>query len=254
MDFREREDQVLLADQDKNVITEQVNTLTTEYANAKAERIRLETKINALRSLRASNVSVASFPEVLKDSTVQNLVQQRNDLQVQLTEKLGSLREGHPEIKELRARIRGLNQSIAEQVDTITLSLRTDFDIASRRERSLYDNIQQLREQTIDLSKQTLELDRLQREYNQNKAFVEDMLARSNEADIASTASLNNVRVIEPARDAGKPLQPQRAAHRRCSRRCSGCFSASAWCSASTTSITPCARRTRSSATSVSRP
>ena len=42
--------------------------------------------------------------------------------------------------------------------------------------------------QAINLSQQTLELDRLQREYDQNKAFVEDMLARSNEADIASTA------------------------------------------------------------------
>ncbi len=208
MEFREREDAVLLADQDKNVITEQVNTLTTEYANAKAERIRLETKLNALRSLRAANISEASFPEVLKDSTMQNLVQQRNNLQVQLTEKLGTLREGHPEVKDLRARIDGLNQRIAEQVQTITVSLQTDFDIASRRERSLYDNIQQLRVQAINLSQQTLELDRLQREYDQNKAFVEDMLARSNEADIASTASLNNVRVIEPARMPGGPYSP----------------------------------------------
>ncbi|MEJ2582343.1 MAG: GumC family protein [Acidobacteriota bacterium] len=208
MEFSERDDAVLLADQDKNVITEQVNTLTTEYATAKAERIRLETKLNALRNLRATNVSVASFPEVLKDSTIQNLMQQRNDLQMELTEKLGTLREGHPEIKELRARIRALNQSIAEQVDTISMSLQTDFDIAQRRERSLYNNIQQLREQTVDLSKQTLELDRLQREYEQNKAFLEDMLARSNEADIASTASLNNVRVIEPARRPGTHYSP----------------------------------------------
>jgi len=208
MDFREREDAVLLADQDKNVITEQVNTLTTEYANTKTERIRLETKLNALRSLRASNVSEVSFPEVLRDSTIQHLVGQRNDLQLQLIEKLGSLKEGHPEIRELRARIRGLNQRIAEQVQTITMSLQTDFDIASRRERSLYDNIQQLRRQAIDLSKQTLQLDRLQREYDQNKAFVEEMLARSNEADIASTASLNNVRVIEPARRPGGPYSP----------------------------------------------
>ena len=208
MEFSERDDAVLLADQDKNVITEQVNTLTTEYATAKAERIRLETKLNALRNLRATNVSVASFPEVLKDSTIQILMQQRNDLQMELTEKLGTLREGHPEIKELRARIGGLNQSIADQVDTISMSLQTDFDIAQRRERSLYNNIQQLREQTVDLSKQTLELDRLQREYEQNKAFLEDMLARSNEADIASTASLNNVRVIEPARRPGTHYSP----------------------------------------------
>jgi capsular exopolysaccharide synthesis family protein len=208
LQFREREDAVLLADQDKNVISEQVSTLTTAYADAKNERIRLETKLNALRSLRATNVSEVSFPEVLKDSTIQSLVGQRNDLQLQLAEKLGSLREGHPEIKDLRARIRGLNQSISDQVDTITLSLQTDFDIASRRERSLFENIQQLREQTIDLSKQTLELDRLQREYDQNKRFLEEMLARSNEADIAQTSSMNNVRVIEPAREPGGPYSP----------------------------------------------
>jgi capsular exopolysaccharide synthesis family protein len=208
MDFREREDAVLLADQDKNVITEQVNTLTTAYAEAKSERIRLETKLNALRNLRATHVSEGGFPEVLQDTTMQKLVQQRNDLQVQLTEKLGSLREGHPEIKELRARIGSLSQRIAEQVQTITISLQTDFDIASRRERSLYSNIQQLRDQAISLSQQTLELDRLQREYDQNKAFVEDMLARSNEADIASAASLNNVRIIEPARRPIAPYSP----------------------------------------------
>jgi capsular exopolysaccharide synthesis family protein len=208
MAFREREDAVLLADQDRNVITEQVNTLTTEYAEAKAERIRLETKINALRNLRATNVSEAAFPEVLRDSTVQNLVQQRNDLQVQLTEKLRTLKEGHPEVKGLRTRIAGLDRQISGQVDNIKAALLTDFDIVSRREASLFENIQQLREQTIDLSKQTLELDRLQREYEQNKAFLEDMLARSNEADIASTASLNNVRVIEPARQPGGPFSP----------------------------------------------
>ena len=101
----------------------------------------------------------------------------------------------------------------AEQVETIKMSLQTDFDIVSGRERSLYNNIQQLRSQTISLSKQTLELDRLEREYNQNKAFLEDMLARSNEADIASTTkTLNNVRVIEPARRPGGPSGPTRHA------------------------------------------
>ena len=208
MSFREREDAVLLADQDRNVITEQVNTLTTEYAQTKADRIRLETKINALQNLQATNVSDASFPEVLRDDTVKTLVNQRNDLQVQLTNTLRTLREGHPDVQSLRTRIAGLNSQISEQVENIKASFSTDFDIVSRRERSLYSNIQQLRDQAISLSKQTLELDRLQREYNQNKAFLEDMLARSNEADIASTKTLNNVRVIEPARRPGGPYSP----------------------------------------------
>ena len=208
MRFREREDAVLLADQDKNVITEQVTTLTTEYAQAKAERIRLETKLNALSNMRAANISETSFPEVLQDETVKNLVQQRNDYQGRLTEKLRSLREGHPDIQDLRSRVANLDQQILNQVEAIKQSIQTDFDIVSRRERSLYNNIQSLREQTIDLSKQTLELERLERDYNQNKAFLEEMLARSNEADIASTKTLNNVRVIEPALPPGAPYRP----------------------------------------------
>ncbi len=208
MTFREREDAVLFADQDRNVITEQVTKLTTEYADAKAERIRVETKLNALKNMRASHISEAGFPEVLKSENVQALVKQRNDLQLELNEKLASLREGHPEVRDLRARIVGINEQIAQQVETIKVSLQTDFDIVSRREQSLYNNIQSLRSQTIDLSKQTLELDRLEREYDQNKQFLEEMLARSNEADISSSASLNNVRVIEPARPPGGPYSP----------------------------------------------
>jgi uncharacterized protein involved in exopolysaccharide biosynthesis len=214
MRFREREDAVLFADQDKNVITEQVSTLTTAYAEAKSERIRLETKLNALRSLRASNISENSFSEVLKDPTIQALVQQRNGLQVELTDALRTLKEGHPDIKELRSRIGSLDERIAEQVNNIRVSLQTDFDIVSRRERSLYANIQQLKEETISLSKQTLELDRLEREYNQNKAFLEDMLARSNEADISSTNSLLDELGQQRAGDrtcaaADRPLQPE---------------------------------------------
>ncbi len=208
MEFRERDDAVLLADQDRNVITEQVTTLTTAYAEAKSERILLETKINALRNLRADEISVSTFSEAFRDPAVQNLVQQRNDLQVQLTERLGTLREGHPEIRDLRGRISGLDVQIARQLEGIKRSLETDFDIVSRREQSLYNNIQALRTQTIDLSKQTLELDRLKREYDQNKAFLEDMLGRSNEADIASTSGLNNVRVIEPALRPGSHFSP----------------------------------------------
>jgi capsular exopolysaccharide synthesis family protein len=208
MEFQEREDALLFADQDKNVISEQVSTLTTEYARAKAERIRLETKINALNRLRTTNLAQASFPEVLQDSTIQSLSQQRNDLEVELDENLRTYKEGHPVIKEMRSRIASINEQISEQIDTIRTSLRTDFDIARRREQSLFSNIQQLKQQSIELSKQTMEYDRLKREYEQNKRFLEDMLARSKEIDPRQDAMVNNVRVIDPARPARGPYSP----------------------------------------------
>ncbi len=199
MTFREREDALLFADQDKNVITEQVNTLTTEYAQAKAERIRLETKINTLASLSAADLAETAPAEVLQDVTVQKLRDQRDELQGVLADKLRTLREGHPEVKETRSRLVETERRLEDQIGTIRRSLQTQFDIVRRREQSLFDNIQQLKSQSIELSKQTMEYERLRRDYDQSKGFLEQMLARSKEVDITSTATVNNVRVIEPA-------------------------------------------------------
>jgi len=200
MTYRERDDAVLFADGDQNVISEQLSTLTTEYAQTKADRIRMETKINALRSLgRTENLSYTTFAEVLQDKTVQDLVERRNEIEVELNEKLREFKEGHPQIKDLRSSMATVENRIEQQVEAIKISLETDFDIVSRRERSLLANIQELRDESIEVSKQRLEADRLEREYQQNKLFLEDMLSRSNEANISSTQTINNVRIIEPA-------------------------------------------------------
>ncbi|MCP4897915.1 MAG: polysaccharide biosynthesis tyrosine autokinase [bacterium] len=206
--FRERDDALLFADQGKNVISEQVSTLTTSYAQAKAERITLESKINALRQLRISRIDEISFPEIHQDGTILSLRQQRNNLEVELSQRLGEYREGHPQIKELRTRMAGIDIQIREQIDTVRASMQTDFDVVRQRENSLYENIQLLKGESIELSRQTLEYERLKRDYDQNKAFLEEMLARSKEVDITSTAAINNIRLIEPAVPPGGPFSP----------------------------------------------
>ncbi len=199
LQFQERQGALLVGDQDKNVISEQVETLTSEYAKAKAERIRLETKINALKNLEIEKLSQITVPEILGDPTIQALRQQRNQLEVELAEKLRTYKEGHPIVKDLRSRIAGIDARIRDQVRTIVASLQTDYDIKRRREQMLYANLQSLRDQSIELSRQTMEYERLKRQYEQARTFYEDMLARSKEVDISSTAGMNNVRVIEPA-------------------------------------------------------
>ncbi len=208
LQFKERKDALLVGDQDKNVITEQVNTLTSAYAKAKTERIKLETKIAALKRLKAENLSGASLPEIMNDPTIQQLRQQKNQLEVELAEKLRTYKSGHPIIKGLRSRIQGLNDQISAQIQRIVQSLQTDYQIKKDREQALYANLQALRKQAIELSKQTLEYDKLQHEYEQNKRFYEEMLQRSKETDISSTAGLNNVRVIDPAVVPKAPYRP----------------------------------------------
>ena len=208
MEFQERESSMLFASQDKNVISEQISTLTSEYAKAKADRIRLETEINALEQLRANNLSLSSFPEVMRDATLNTLRKQLQEIELELEEGLKTYREGHPIIKDLRSRESGIEAQIRGRVEVIIDALRTDYDIKQRRERSLFANIQQLRSESIDLSKEMLEFESLQREYQQNKAFYEQMMARSKEADISGTIAINNSRVIDEARVPTSPVSP----------------------------------------------
>ncbi len=206
--FKERQDSLFFADQDKNVITEQVSTLTSEYAKTKTERIRLETKINALKAIQKNGGSLSAFPEVANDATIQSLQAELRKLEVELDEKLKTYKGGHPIIKDLRGRIEGIRRQITDQIDRIIQRLRTDYEIKRRREASLFANIQKLKQQSIELSKQTMEYEKLKREYEQNKAFYEDMLARSKEADISGTVAMNNIRIIDEARKPEAPVSP----------------------------------------------
>ena len=208
VDFRTRQDGLLFADQDKNVISEQVNTLTTEYAQAKSQRIRLESRLNALTRLHESGMAEAAFSDVLNDETIQALRRERGKLQADLDDKLRTYKEEHPVIQDLKARIAGLDQRLKDQIETLLTSTRTDYEIVKGREESLYNNIQQLKKQSIDLSRQTLELDNLRREYDQDKTFLEQMVARSKEVDLSANVFMNNISVVDPARVPGAPFRP----------------------------------------------
>lgn len=206
--FKERQGALLFADEDKNVISEQVNTLTAEYAHAKADRIQLETKIATLERLRADELSSANLPEVRGDSTIQSLQKRRSDLDLELAEKLTVYKEEHPVIKDLRGAMAGIDEQIEARIASIVSGLQTDYELRSNREASLYRNIQQLKDASIELSKQTMEYEKLRREYEQNKSFYENMLARSKEVDISSSVAINNIRVIDPAVPPGAPFSP----------------------------------------------
>jgi len=208
MKFRENEGAVLLADEQKNVITEQVDTLTSEYAKAKAERIQLETEMQALGRLKKEHLSAVSFPDIMDDTAIASLLQKRGEAELELKNKLETYKEGHPVIKELRSRLEGIDQAIDARVKTLSSNLKTRFEIVRDREQSLYRNLESLRQEIIDLSKKSMEQDRLQEIYKQNKHFLEEMLARSNEADLSATSWMNNIRVIEPAVAPGGPSSP----------------------------------------------
>ena len=150
----------------------------------------------------------AAFSEVLNDETIQALRQERGKLQAELDDKLRTYKPEHPVIQDLKARIAGLDQRLKDQIEALLTSTKTDYEIVKGREQSLYSNIQQLKQQSIELSRQTLELEKLRREYDQDKTFLEQMV--------------HAVEGGRPVGQCGHEQHQRRRSPRRCQGRLSG--------------------------------
>ncbi len=209
MAFRERDTEMLFADEDQNVISEQIENSDDRLCfESKAERIRLETRLNAVNDLSAVDLAETSFPAVLNDATIQGLLQQKADLEVELTDKLRQHEGGSPAGAAVALVDRRDYGRIFEQIQTIKTSAKTEYDMVRRRERRCTPTSNSSRGRPSACPSRPWNTASLEEEYRQNKTFLDDMMARSKEADISQTTAVNNISVIEPARSPGGPFKP----------------------------------------------
>lgn len=194
----------------KTVVSQQLERLTADYAQAQAERVAVESKLRGLENLLKQGLPLETYPEVLSNPTVQELNAQRTRAEVELSELKKTFKEGHPKVREVRSKLDELNAKVRSEINKIVGSIRSDFTIKKEREDSLLAKIQSLKEEAISAGQKNLELDKIQREYDQYKSFYQEMLQRSKEVDISGTVAVNNVRVIEPAIPPASPIRPRR--------------------------------------------
>lgn len=206
-EFKEKNN-YYFSDETKDVITEQISKLNEEYAKAKVERINLESKMQALNEMLLGKRPLTSLPELLDNPSIQQLNNERIDLEVQLTELKKKYKAQHPSVKALEKQLQDLQKHIQEEISSAIRALEMEYTIKKNRENSLFENIKNLKEEAITLSKTQLEYEKIRQEYEQNKRFYEDMLQRSKELNIATTVNLNRVRVIDPAIRPNHPLKP----------------------------------------------
>lgn len=207
--FQASQDIYILNDTNKNVVTEQIEKLNKEYADAKVERIEIESKIRALSDLRYGKASLDAFPEAYMNDAIKKINTTRIELELQLQELKKQYKSEHPKIKALNQQLDDLKMSLKKEISTLISSLETEYKIKKSREDELYRNIQLLKDEALKGSKASLELEKIKENYQQNKMFYEDLLRRSKEMELSSSVSINRIRPIDPAIKPQSPISPK---------------------------------------------
>lgn len=193
--FAQKENIVNTGESGLSLVSQNLTDLNTQLAQAQAQRIRAEA-----RWREAAGAGGAALPaDMLANSIIRTLQQQRADLQGQYQQKLQVFKPDYPEMKQLHGQIAELDKQISGELRNIRASVKSEYDAAMSQENLLTGKLASLRTQSLDTDNRSIQYNILKREVDTNRQLYDAMLQRYKEIGIAGGVSTNNVAIVDRA-------------------------------------------------------
>lgn len=192
VEFAQKESLVNTGEQGQSLAAQNLTQLNAALATAQDQRIRAQA-----RWQQAS--SGAMPPDMLSNSNVRALQQQKGQLQAQYQLKLQTFKPDYPEMLQLKSQIDELDRQIATELGGIRASVKAEYDAAVRQEQMLTGQIAALRTQALDVDGRSIQYNILKREVDTNRQLYDGLLQRYKEVGVAGDVRSNNVSIIDRA-------------------------------------------------------
>lgn len=181
--FRGQTDRFVGGPQRTTLVEQQLGELTAELTRTSAARSEAEARARAAREHMKSG-SAEVLPDIQRSPLVQSLVQSRVRAERQIAELSVSLLPGHPRMQQLNADLAGLKRQINGEVAKLIEGLEKEAKAAVAREESVRKSIDALKSRVVSsggddvmlrqleaaAKSKRAELDRLQSQFEANKA------------------------------------------------------------------------------------
>ena len=192
--FAQKENIVPNAD-GTSLVGQNLADLNASLAAVQEKRIRAEA-----RWMEASKVSGAALPaDMLTDSILRTLQEQRAQLQGQYQQKLQTFKPDYPEMLSLKRQIDEVGSQIEDELRNIRASVKAEFDAASSQEAMLQKELDSLRTQTLEADRASIQYNILKRDVDTNRQLYNALLQRYKEVGMAGGAKSSNISVVDRA-------------------------------------------------------
>tara|TARA_R110002051_G_scaffold11314_1_gene41255 strand:+ start:954 stop:3221 length:2268 start_codon:yes stop_codon:yes gene_type:complete len=178
--------------------------LNGALAQARAARVGAEEKWR-----QASSAALMSLPEVLENSAIQRMSENRATLEAQYQQQSAQYRPEFPEMLQLKAQIDELNRQINVMARSIRDSIRGQYVVAANQERSLDGQVNGLKADVLDLRDRTIQYNILQREVDTSRTLYDGLLQRYKEVGVTGGVTTNNISIVDRADAPSKPSSPK---------------------------------------------
>lgn len=209
--YKQEKDILSVSLEDKqNLIAAQMTEAAQRLMEARAKRIELQARKEAIAKAAAVEDPLAIPIEALNDNAlIQSLKQKYAELSQEHGELSARYGEKFPRIVELNAKMAQIRRDIAREVNNIIKSVDFELEAARNTEAGLTAALEEFKRQAQDLAEKEIPYKTLAREAENNTKVYEMLLGRSGEADLSRLLRVNNVDVLDAALLPTAPIRPR---------------------------------------------
>jgi succinoglycan biosynthesis transport protein ExoP len=193
-----------------SAVSTSIAKLNEDYVQAQARRITIEAALKQASEMKARGEDLDALPQVASDGVVTGFNTQIANLTVELGRLGEKFKEGHPDVRRVKAQIDELKRAKAGRAAEVLQGLQAEYTQLRKREGELRDAIDAQKAQAANQSRKVTELEALKKEAESAKSLYEVLLQKLNETDIAASIRSNNVTVVDRASAPQSPVRPQK--------------------------------------------
>ena len=201
----QRANNIVDADEKQDLITQKVEELDRQLAQAQADRIQLETYLEM--SKRGASDSVA---QIRNQTLFQYLSQHISDTQMQLAQALAVYGKNNTSVKKLQNQLDELEEQLATERQRAIRQLQSDYNALLAREQLITKALGETKADITQTNEKMIQYKVLKQEALANSELYKTLQDRLKEAGISVGLKATNIRVVDPARVLEKPTRPNR--------------------------------------------
>lgn len=198
-------------------VLDRLQQSTAQFSQAQMNRVLKAAVAEVVKTGNAELISQLSGTSIGSASSqgvtnslglIQSLRLQEATLQAQINQDASQFGAAYPKLIEERASLKGVQQSLQDEVKRIAERAQNDVEVASKAEQGARAAYESDRSAAEKLNDKSIEYAILSKEADQSQELYQDLLKRLKEAGILEGLHSSNVTIVDFGTPPSRPSQP----------------------------------------------
>lgn len=212
-EFKKSHDIVATSWEDRqSMVTQRLNQINDALTRARVKRAELQARNDAIVAVGESIDKPGSEVEALQPVANSIAIQQIKLRYVETRSECADLRsrygDNHPRLQACTQKLEETRQGLRDEIKTALNAAGQEYQEVLKTERNLKTLLAETKSDAFDLNQYERDYLELKRSYDNNQRLYELVLKRLKDTGVSGMLQVSNVRILDRARPANKPVRP----------------------------------------------